>query len=141
MGRLGRTGSRLTAVPDTNHQEGQPGLFAAAFFGLCPDCGEKSLFASVSRFSDKCPKCGLDYESYNVGDGPAAFMTMGVGAIIIILAILFENAVRPPFWVHAVIWIPVTVALTVLSLRLAKGMLLITEHRRSAREAKGDEIK
>jgi len=118
----------------------KPSLAQAALLGLCPDCGEKSLFASVSRFSDRCGKCGLDYESYNVGDGPAAFLTMGVGGIIIMLAIMFDIAVRPPFWVHVVIWIPVTVGITILSLRLAKGMLLITEHRRSAREASGEDI-
>ncbi len=120
---------------------GQPGLFAAALFGLCPECGEKSLFASVSRFSDKCTKCGLDYGSYNVGDGPAAFLTMGIGAIIIILAIMLDIAVRPPFWVHVIIWVPVTAVLTILSLRMAKGMLLVTEHRRGAQEGRAEDDK
>jgi len=118
--------------------EHKPSILRAAFFGHCPDCGAKTLFDGPARFTDKCDNCGLDYSGYNVGDGPAAFLTLGVGAIIITLAILLDIAARPPFWLHALIWIPVTAALTVLSLRMAKGMLLITEHRRDAHEARGD---
>ncbi len=116
-------------------------MLAAAVFGLCPECGAKTLFSGVSRFSEKCDSCGLDYSSYNVGDGPAAFVTMGVGALVIVLAILFDIAARPPFWVHVIIWIPVTVAVTIFSLRVAKGLLLIAEHRRGAGEAGGRDLK
>lgn len=127
-------------MPDSDPRTRRPGLFSAAFFGLCPDCGAKTLFDGIARFSDRCDSCGLDYGSYNVGDGPAAFLTMGVGAIIIVCAVLLDIAARPPFWVHAVIWIPVTAALTVICLRMAKGMLLIVEHRREAYEARGDDL-
>jgi len=126
-------------MPDIDSRARPPKLFPAAFFGLCPRCGSKTLFDGIARFSDRCGNCGLDYGNYNVGDGPAAFLTMGVGGLIIVLAVLFDIAARPPFWVHAVIWIPVTVALTVFCLRVAKGMLLIIEHRREAHEARGDD--
>ncbi len=128
-------------MTSSNHQGRQQALIPAAFFGDCPQCGARTLFDGPARFSHECDSCGLDYNSYNVGDGPAAFLTLGVGAIIIVLAIMLDIAVRPPFWVHALIWIPVTAALTIVSLRMAKGMLLIIEHRRSAGEARGDEIK
>lgn len=114
--------------------KGQPGLVPAALFGLCPDCGAKTLFSGPVQFSDKCDSCGLDYSAFNVGDGPAALLTMAIGALIIIAAINLEIAAHPPFWVHALIWVPVTVILVVLSLRFAKGALLIAEHRNKARE-------
>ena len=115
-------------------QNGQPGLVSAALFGLCPDCGAKTLFSGPVRFSDRCDQCGLDYAAFNVGDGPAALLTMAIGALIIVAAINLEIAFHPPFWVHALIWVPVTVIMVVLSLRVAKGALLIAEHRNKAKE-------
>lgn len=115
-------------------QEGQPGIAKAALSALCPRCGAKTLYAGWSKFADRCAACGLDFQSFNVGDGPAAFLTMVVGAIIIVLAILLDNAVRPPFWLHVLIWVPVTAAMTVWSLRVAKAALLAAEYRHRAGE-------
>jgi uncharacterized protein (DUF983 family) len=115
--------------------EGQPGIAKAALFGLCPQCGHKTLFAGLGQFADSCANCGLDFSSYNVGDGPAALLTMGIGALIIILALVVDSAFHPPFWVHVIIWVPFTAALTVISLRMAKAALLAAEHRNRAHEA------
>lgn len=123
--------------------KGQPAIAPAALFGLCPDCGAKTLFAGPVRFSPNCQVCGLDYSAFNVGDGPAALLTMALGALIIVLAFLLEIAAHPPFWVHAVLWVPTTLGLVLLSLRFAKGALLVAEHRNKAKEGRlaieGDE--
>jgi uncharacterized protein (DUF983 family) len=116
--------------------KGQPGIAPAALFGLCPDCGAKTLFAGLVRFAPNCRVCGLDYSAFNVGDGPAALLTMALGALIIVLAFMLEIAVHPPFWVHAVLWVPITVGLVLLSLRFAKGALLVAEHRNKAKEGR-----
>ncbi len=121
-------------MTDTLFSKGQPALAHAALFGLCPDCGAKTLFAGPTRFSDRCSGCGLDYSAFNVGDGPAAILTMFLGALIITLAILLDIAVRPPFWVHVLIWVPLTCAMVFVALRIAKGALLIAEHRNKAAE-------
>ena len=115
--------------------EGQPGIAKAALFGLCPQCGHKTLFAGLGQFADSCANCGLDFSSYNVGDGPAALLTMGIGTLIILLALVVDSVFHPPFWVHVIIWVPFTAALTVISLRMAKAALLAAEHRNRAREA------
>ena len=115
--------------------EGQPGIAKAALFGLCPQCGHKTLFAGLGQFADTCSNCDLDFSSYNVGDGPAALLTMGIGALIIVLALIVDTAFHPPFWVHVIIWVPFTAALTVITLRMAKAALLAAEHRNRAREA------
>lgn len=115
--------------------KGQPSIARAALFGLCPQCGNKTLFAGPGRFADTCSDCGLDIASYNVGDGPAALLTMVIGALIIVLALMLDSAFRPPFWVHVIIWVPFTAALTFITLRMAKAALLAAEHRNRAREA------
>jgi uncharacterized protein (DUF983 family) len=116
--------------------KGQPGIASAALFGLCPRCGAKSLFRNLLEFAAECPSCKLDYAAFNVGDGAAAFLTMIIGAVVIPLAIWLEVTFHPPVWVHAVIWVPFTVALAVWGLRMAKAALLAIEFRTGAGEGR-----
>lgn len=127
-------------MPDLKNPEGQPGIAKAALFGLCPQCGAKTLFSGPASFSDRCSACGLDYSSFNVGDGPAALLTLVIGALIIIFALILESAARPPFWVHVVIWVPITIAMTVYALRVSKAALLAAEHHNRAHEAGRNDI-
>ena len=104
--------------------------------GLCPRCGAKTLFATWIRFADRCRACDLDIAGFNVGDGPAAFLTLILGTIVVTLAIALELSVEPPFWVHLILWPPITALSVVLSLRVAKGWLLALEYRNAAREGR-----
>ena len=86
---------------DSSHDgKGQPTLREAALFGLCPRCGNRTLFAGWISFDSRCRACGLDYTRFNVGDGPAAFLALIVGAILFVLAGWLAVAVSPPWWVH-----------------------------------------
>ncbi|GAA0738280.1 uncharacterized protein (DUF983 family) [Sphingomonas japonica] len=117
---------------------GTPTPAQVAFRGLCPRCGAPTLFDGWARFAPACSKCGLDFASFNVGDGPAAFLTLGIGTIITVLAIWLELAVGPPWWVHVLLWLPLTAIGVLLSLRAAKGALLALEWRNEAREHRSD---
>jgi len=112
-----------------------PSLAAASIEGLCPQCGSATLFEGPVRFAPRCSTCGLDFASYNVGDGPAAFLILIVGAIVAVSAILLDQAVSPPWWVH-VIWLPVAAGLTIFGLRIGKAALLYQEHKHRAREGR-----
>ena len=107
----------------------------AALLGLCPRCGERTMFAGWVGFADRCRACGLDLGSFNVGDGPAAFLIFIVGTITVVGALVLDGAVSPPWWVH-LIWIPVAAALTIGGLRLSKGWLLAQEYKHRAREGR-----
>ena len=120
--------------------QGQPGLVPAALFGLCPKCGAKTLFDGVASFAPRCRVCGLDYGKFNVGDGPAAFLTLIVGALITVLALVLEVKVHPPFWVHVILWVPLTALAVVGGLRAGKAALLAAEYQRDAREAGGKDL-
>ena len=104
---------------------------AAALRGECPRCGERTLFAGAAAFAPRCRACGLDFAAFNVGDGPAAFLILIVGAILAASAITVELLFEPPFWVHLV-WIPVGLFLTLGGLRLAKGLLIAREYHTGA---------
>ncbi len=84
----------------------------------------------------RCPACGLDIAGVNVGDGPAAFLTLGVGTLVTILAVTLELAVGPPWWLHLLLWPPLTALAVLGSLRIAKAWLLGVEVRREAREGR-----
>ena len=112
----------------------EPSSLAAAL-GACPRCGARALFDGWVRFAPKCENCGLDYASFNVGDGPAAFLILIVGALVVVGALVLDASTEPPFWVH-LIWIPVAAALTVGGLRMAKGWLLAQEYKHRAREGR-----
>lgn len=115
---------------------GQPGLVPAALFGLCPRCGARTLFDGVARFAPRCRACGLDFSTFNVGDGPAAFLTLIIGALVTAMAIMLELSAHPPFWVHVVLWVPITTAAVIWGLRAGKGALLGAEFKRSAGEGR-----
>lgn len=128
---------RVVTLPD-NSTKGQPGLAEAALFGLCPRCGSRTLFSGMARFASRCRVCGLAFSAFNVGDGPAAFLTLGVGALVTSLALWLELAAKPPFWVHVVLWLPLVVVLVIAGLRLTKAALLVREFHTRAEEHRHD---
>jgi uncharacterized protein (DUF983 family) len=124
---------------DESHEtKGQPGLVPAALFGLCPRCGARGLFAGLAKFAPRCRACGLDFSSFNVGDGPAAFLTLIIGALVTALAIALELTAHPPFWVHIIVWVPITTLAVIWGLRAGKAALLAAEFRRKAGEHRVD---
>lgn len=108
---------------------------AGALAGRCPRCKSKTLFAGWVRFADKCRACGLDYSSFNVGDGAAAFLIFIVGGALVAGALSVDGAFTPPWWVH-IVWIPIGVALTIFGLRWGKALLLTQEFLHRAREGR-----
>ena len=108
---------------------------AGALAGRCPRCKSKTLFSGWVRFADSCRACRLDFSSFNVGDGPAAFLILVIGAILTVAALAVDGAYSPLWWVH-IVWLPVGLALTVFGLRWAKALLLTQEYVHRAREGR-----
>lgn len=110
----------------------------AALKGVCPRCGKGRLFgqglAGIVSFAPHCTSCGLDYLAFNVGDGAASFLILIVGAIVTAGALWLELSHEPPWWVHALIWGPLTLILSLGLMRVAKGLLLALEFGKDARE-------
>jgi uncharacterized protein (DUF983 family) len=105
-------------------------MIAAALQGKCPKCGASTLFDGWISFASRCRGCGLDFSAFNVGDGPAAFLTLIVGALVTVGAVSLQLSAEPPIWIHILIWPPVTLALVIGGLRVGKAALLQSEYRR-----------
>lgn len=118
-----------------------PEPLAVALKGLCPRCGASGLFDGWVKFADRCHACGLDVARFNVGDGPAAFLILILGGLLVALAITVELNWHPPFWLHLLLWTPLTAAAVIVSLRVSKAALLALEYRNKAREARSEDAR
>ena len=92
------------------------------------------MFAGVANFAPHCRACKLDYSAFNVGDGPAAFLTLIVGGVVMALALWVEFSFAPPWWLHAMLWLPLLIVLVIGGLRLGKAALLVREYTARAEE-------
>ena len=108
--------------PDTS--KGQSGLFRAALLGFCPQCGGRTLFDAPASVAMTCPACELDFTRYERGGRFGGMLTAIVAIVLIMLAYGVEATLRPPLWLQAAFWAPVTVGTVIYSLRLFKTVLL-----------------
>ncbi|NIJ41762.1 uncharacterized protein (DUF983 family) [Parvibaculum indicum] len=109
---------------------------SAGLRARCPRCGEGRLFKGFLDLKPRCEACGLDYDFADAGDGPAVFIMMIAGFIIVGLALWVEFTWQPPYWVHAVLWVPLILILPLGLLRPLKGWLVAQQYRHSAREGR-----
>ncbi len=89
----------------------------------CPRCGKGKLYAGFLTLRPNCEACGLDYAFIDSGDGPAVFIIMLAGAVVVGAALIVEIKYQPPFWLHAALWLPLILATTLLPLRSMKSLL------------------
>ena len=107
-----------------------------ALRGACPRCGRGRLFGGLLGVVERCAECGLDLRGNDAGDGPAVFVILGLGALIMIGVFWVEFRFEPPWWVHVLIWGPLTFGASVWMLRVLKGWLIAQQyiHRSTALE-------
>lgn len=113
-----------------------PPALSTGLRGRCPRCGRGHLFDGYLRLRPACEVCGLDFAFADTGDGPAFFVMSLVGLVVVGLAMFVEFAYEPPLWVHAVLWIPFTVILSLLLVRPLKGLLIALQYARGAEEGR-----
>jgi len=102
----------------------------------CPGCGEGRLFAGFLDLAPRCERCGLDYSFADSADGPAVFVIFIAGFIVVFAALIVEFAYAPPYWVHAVLWLPLIVVTTLLPLRPMKGLMIALQYHHKAAEGR-----
>ena len=106
--------------------------------GRCPRCGDGALFDGLLGVKPNCGVCGLDYSFADAGDGPAVFVIMIIGFIVVGLALWLEVNYSPALWVHLVLWIPLATVLCLALLRGIKGLLIALQYRNKAAEGQID---
>jgi uncharacterized protein (DUF983 family) len=103
--------------------------FRAGLLCRCPRCGEGKVFRGFLTVADECTVCGLPISRHDAGDGPAVFVILILGFLVVGLAILVEVTTTPPLWVHMVIWPPFILVVAIAMLRPLKALLLALQYR------------
>jgi uncharacterized protein (DUF983 family) len=104
--------------------------------GHCPRCGKGKLFSGFLTLKPRCEVCGLDLSFADSADGPAFFVMFFSGFVVAGSALAVEIFYAPPFWVHALLWIPLILLTTLLPLRPIKGLLIALQYHHKAEEGR-----
>jgi uncharacterized protein (DUF983 family) len=117
----------------------RPTLAQSIMTGLacrCPRCRKGDLFSGFLNLRKECEACGLDNSFADAGDGPAIFVILISGFIVVGAALVVEVVYQPPFWVHAMLWGPLILIVTLLPLRIIKSLLIVLQYHHAAAEGR-----
>jgi uncharacterized protein (DUF983 family) len=89
------------------------------------------VFEAPARVTMECSNCGLDFTKYERGGRLGGMLTAIVAIVLILIAYLIESTLRPPLWLQAAFWAPVTVGTVIYSLRLFKTVLLYAAYEKA----------
>ena len=106
--------------------------------GRCPRCGDGKLFKGFLAVAPSCDLCGLDYGFADSGDGPAVFVMLIAGFIVVGGALWFDFTYEPPMWVHLVVTLPLGALVCLAILRPLKGVLIALQYRNKAEQGRLD---
>ena len=101
----------------------------------CPRCGRGPLFDGFLTVAERCTHCGADLRQADSGDGPAVFIILILGAVVVPLALLLEARLEPAYWVHLVLWPPVILGGSIALLRPFKGVLIALQYHHRASDS------
>ena len=97
--------------------------------GRCPNCGTGHIFGKFLKVQDQCEVCGEELHHQRADDFPAYLVIVLVGHLVVPLILHVEMTYEPAYWIHAVLWLPLTLALTLLLIQPIKGLVIALQWR------------
>ena len=94
------------------------------------------MFTGLLTLVPRCEVCGLNFSFADAGDGPAVFVTLIGGFLVLGAALWTEVVYSPPFWVHLVVFLPLTVIVCIGLLRPTKGLLIALQYHNKAEQGR-----
>jgi uncharacterized protein (DUF983 family) len=82
------------------------------------------MFRAYLEVVHACGTCGEELHHHRADDAPPYFTIVLVGHMVVAGALALEQALAPPSWLHFVLWLPLTLALSLLMLPRIKGALV-----------------
>ncbi|MEN9708324.1 MAG: hypothetical protein RIQ68_732 [Pseudomonadota bacterium] len=104
--------------------------------GLCPRCGQGHLFTGFINIAPKCDACDMPFDFADAGDGPAVFVILIAGFIVLGAALYVEINYEPPMWVHMAVFLPMVLVVVLGMLRPLKGLLVALQYRNKAEQGR-----
>ncbi|HRK20121.1 MAG TPA: DUF983 domain-containing protein [Hyphomicrobiaceae bacterium] len=90
----------------------------------CPACGEGRLYGAYLKVADTCSHCGQELHHQRADDAPPYFTMFIVSHIVVALMLIVERKYSPDVWVHAALWGPMTILMSLWFLPRVKGVLI-----------------
>ncbi len=106
--------------------------------GTCPRCGQGKLFTGYLTVASQCDRCDLKYDFADSGDGASWFVMLIAGTLATVGVLFVELTWQPPYWVHAIVAIPLALLLPLALLRPAKGIMINRQFQTNARPGSQD---
>lgn len=94
------------------------------FRGTCPHCGGGALFGRYLKVVDRCELCGEEFHHHRADDFPAYLVIVVVGHAIVPLVLAVETAYAPSYWIHGLLWLPLTLLMAIGLLQPTKGAVI-----------------
>ena len=90
----------------------------------CPNCGQGKLFRAYLKVVDRCSVCGTEMFHHRADDAPPYFTILIVGHFIVAGVMMVEEYFHPDYWIHILMWFPLTIGLSLWFLPRVKGALI-----------------
>jgi uncharacterized protein (DUF983 family) len=94
------------------------------------------LFKGFIDVAPQCDSCGMTFDFADAGDGPAVFVILFTGFIVLGLALWVEIKYEPPIWLHLTIFLPMVLVVVLGMLRPLKGLLIALQYRNKAEQGR-----
>jgi uncharacterized protein (DUF983 family) len=92
--------------------------------GRCPACGKGALYRRYLKVADRCPACAEELHHHRADDAPPYFTILIVGHLVVGGVMMVEDFFHPSYWVHTLMWVPLTIGLSLWLLPRIKGALI-----------------
>jgi uncharacterized protein (DUF983 family) len=100
---------------------------------LC--CPRREGSCSTVSQPRRSATCGLDILFIDAGDGCGVHHVLR-RFVVVGAALIVEAFYQPPFWLHAVLWLPLILIATLGPLRPMKGLMIALQYHHRAAEGR-----
>ena len=118
----------------------KPSPLVAGLRQRCPACGKGPVFSGYLRLRDRCEACGADFRAADAGDGPAVFVILVVGALVVPLALVLQFGLKLPAFAVLGLTMAATVALCLALLPVFKATLFALQWHHKASEVRSSDV-
>lgn len=92
--------------------------------GRCPHCGKGRMFRVFLKVADQCDVCGEELHHQRADDFPAYLVIVIVGHLVVPLVLHVEMTYQPAYWIHAAMFLPLTLGLALALIQPVKGTVV-----------------
>lgn len=119
----GRSAASSSYATDTGERSAVQAMLRGSLM-KCPRCGTGPMFGRFLKVREACPNCGQELHHQRADDAPPYVVMFIVGHVVIAAMLYIEVMYSPALWIHAALWLPLTLLMSFALLQPVKGALV-----------------